>query len=73
MLYILIDEDKAKHYWNKIQKRGEIMEEKPYDEMYPKEDNTLMWKVYGAAFAFVVLVIIPWAIGAFQLGRWIFF
>ena len=42
-------------------------------EMYGEEDWVSALKIYGGAFAFVVLVILPWTVGAFQLGRWIFF
>jgi len=53
------------------------MEEKYYDEcdeMYLKEEyDKTMRKVYGFAFIFIVLIIIPWVIGVFTLGRWIFF
>jgi len=47
------------------------------NEMYLEEefdyDNDVMWKIYGSAFIFIVLIIIPWVIGVFTLGRWIFF
>lgn len=42
-------------------------------ENWPKENWVIMWKVYAIAFAVVIVIIMPWAVGVFQLGRWIFF
>ena len=44
-------------------------------EMYDKNEDSVIipLKVYGSAFAFVILIILPWIVGVFQLGRWIFF
>jgi hypothetical protein len=52
----------------------EPYEPDPRFEMFSEESEfKAMLKVYGCAFAFVVLIIMPWAIGALQLIKWIFF
>jgi len=46
----------------------------PRFEMYSEDAQfKMMLKVYGVAFAFVVLIIMPWCIGAGMLIKWIIF
>lgn len=40
-------------------------------EMYHKEDWKYTAKVYGVAFAVVIVVIMPWAIGVCMIAKWI--
>lgn len=53
-------------------------QDNPYDdprfEMFSENEQfkTLL-KIYGFAFAFVVLVIMPWGIGACMLVKWLIF
>jgi len=59
---------------------GEDMDEKedlysdPRFEMYSDEEQfKMLLKVYGFAFAFVIFVILPWAVGGCMLIKWIVF
>ena len=42
-------------------------------ENWPKDDWTKILKGYGIALAAVILGVVPWAVGVFTLGRWLFF
>ena len=41
-------------------------------DMY-HEDWSTIFKIYGCAFGIVLGFILPWGIGIFILGKWIFF
>lgn len=46
----------------------------PRFEMYSDDAQfKMMLKVYGFAFATVIFIIMPWAVGAFMLIKWMFF
>ena len=43
----------------------------PRFEMYSDDAQfKMMLKVYGAAFAFVVFLVMPWAIGSCMMIKW---
>jgi len=46
----------------------------PRFEMFSEEEQfKTILKVYGFAFAFVVFIIAPWAVGSAMLIKWIMF
>ena len=57
-----------------MEKLAEIYDDDIYQNMCHGDDSSKeLVKVYGVAFAFVVFGLMPWAVGACMLLKWILF
>lgn len=46
--------------------------EDPQFDMYRKEPFSKTLKIYGIAFSIVIFGLMPWAIGACMMTKWLF-